>query len=590
MSVDKTEKVVRDFLSNNSAEVLSIKGNWGVGKTYFWNKVLNQAKDAPTFCREKYCYISLFGITSLEQLKSTIFETYVNKAGIGEGFSFDNLDNKLLQCGRAYGAAIVRGSDKLLDKLSSGYIPAGLLASVLPFTFYLVKDMLICIDDLERKGDSLLMKDVLGLISSLKEERNCKVVLIYSDANFTKDDKEAYAHFREKVVDVEVKFAPLPKEAADLVFTRPDNIDTQLREFTSALKISNIRILQRIQKAAYSAIPLLQDFDEKLIREALQTLALFGWCYYSHDKEVPPYEYVKSLGYHRGGGKKTEQHHGWNALLEEYDFRETNELDVALSSLIENGFPDEELIRKEAEKVNERLSKTKSTNAFSEAWNIFYSFHDEDNEEKVVKTFADVLKQHVLHITPINLNVVIELLRELHRDKLASELIDFYVAGHINDKDIFDLSENLRSWGKEPDEELARKFNLQLAILEETPTVESVFAHLAKQGGWGWSPAQGEVLASATSDDFYRIFKSATQKTLQSYIRASLQYGQLDDFATERQLEITKKAKEALLRIGNESPLNKIRLKRFGISTEEQPRLPLITNGNTTTGDSEALS
>ncbi|MGE0643789.1 MAG: hypothetical protein AB7P24_08970, partial [Nitrospira sp.] len=35
------------------------------------------------------------------------------------------------------------------------------------------------------------------------------------------------------------------------------------------------------------------------------------------------------------------------------------------------------------------------------------------------------------------------------------------------------------------------------------------------------------------------------------------------------QLEIAKKAKEALLQIGNESLLNKIRLKKFGISTVE---------------------
>jgi hypothetical protein len=428
--------------------------------------------------------------------------------------------------------------------------------------------MLICVDDVERKGDSLLMKDVLGLISFLKEERNCKVALIFSDANLTNDGKEAYPLFREKVVDVEVKFSPTPTEAADIAFDKADSIDTQLSTFTKALKISNIRILKRIQKAACIAVPLLRDFDPRITHASLQALALFGWSYYSHkqDGKIPSWEYVTAFGYHLGG-KKTEQQTGWDAMLQEYNFKATDELDVALSSLIENGFIDEELVRKEAEKLNQQIIATQSIEAVSEAWNLFSTFNG--TEEEVVTTFETSLKKHVQYVSPLNLNAVVRLLRDLNRNELANKLIDFYIVERGKDKEIFDISENLLSWGAKPDEELARKFNLHLAALEKTPTIESVFAHLAEQQGWGWSPAQGEVLASATPDDFYRIFKSATRKTLPSYIKASLQYGRLDAVATEQQREISKKAMEALLRIGKQSALNKVRLKRFGIVTEE---------------------
>ncbi|EAU1940231.1 hypothetical protein D6G06_25420, partial [Salmonella enterica] len=43
------------------------------------------------------------------------------------------------------------------------------------WSFMSVSDSLICIDDLERKGSSLELKDVLGLISLLKEQKKCKV-------------------------------------------------------------------------------------------------------------------------------------------------------------------------------------------------------------------------------------------------------------------------------------------------------------------------------------------------------------------------------------------------------------------------------
>ena len=485
MSVEKTKKVVRDFLLNTSAEVLSIKGDWGVGKTYFWNESITQTKDDPKFCREKYCYVSLFGVASLAELKATIFETYIDKSEIGNGFSWDNLMKRLPRYGRNHSKIITRILS-IFGKVS----PEGVSALLLSSTFHLVKNILVCIDDFERKSDSLPMKDVLGLISFLKEERDCKVALIFSDMNFSENDRQAYTQFREKVVDVEVRFSPTPAESAALVFTTSD--DTQLSTFTNALQISNIRILRRIQKAACRAVPLLRDFDPQITRAALQTLALFGWCYYAdaHNKNVPSYQYVTSLGYF-GGGEKTEQQQGWDALLREYGFQATDELDIALSSLIENGFIDEELVRREAEKLNRQLIATQSIDAFSEAWGLFYSFHN--SEEEVVGTFESLLKKHVMYVSPLNLNSMVLLLREIERNELASELIDFYVTARREDKEIFDLSKNLRLFGDKPDEELAHKFNLQIAAQEATPTIEEALAHLAKQEGW--EPAHEEVLA-----------------------------------------------------------------------------------------------
>ena len=45
----------------------------------------------------------------------------------------------------------------------------------------LPSDTIICMDDLERRGKNLSPKDVMGLISHLKEQKKCKVVLILND-------------------------------------------------------------------------------------------------------------------------------------------------------------------------------------------------------------------------------------------------------------------------------------------------------------------------------------------------------------------------------------------------------------------------
>lgn len=147
-------------------------------------------------------------MASLAQLKATIFENYEHKSEIGKGFSFDNLMKKFPKYGRKNSAFIFR----ILEKHINRYIPEEISAPVLSSTFHLVKNILICIDDFERKSDSLPMKDVLGLISFLKEERDCKVALIFSDMNFSEENRQAYTQFREKVVDVEVRFSPTPAE------------------------------------------------------------------------------------------------------------------------------------------------------------------------------------------------------------------------------------------------------------------------------------------------------------------------------------------------------------------------------------------
>ena len=45
MSILKVETKLTDFLSTTTPEVIALKGAWGVGKTYTWNKLSLQAKE-----------------------------------------------------------------------------------------------------------------------------------------------------------------------------------------------------------------------------------------------------------------------------------------------------------------------------------------------------------------------------------------------------------------------------------------------------------------------------------------------------------------------------------------------------------------
>ena len=74
---------IERFLNSETPEVLSIRGAWGAGKTFAWNRFLKEARDKGTVALKKYAYVSLFGLQSLEELKYAIFESTVSAKEIG---------------------------------------------------------------------------------------------------------------------------------------------------------------------------------------------------------------------------------------------------------------------------------------------------------------------------------------------------------------------------------------------------------------------------------------------------------------------------------------------------------------------------
>ena len=82
MSVQVTKAVLKDFLSNAETNVLALTGAWGTGKTYAWREALLENKDEIKF--KHYCYVSLFGINSMAELRMSLFTKSVAVATLGQ--------------------------------------------------------------------------------------------------------------------------------------------------------------------------------------------------------------------------------------------------------------------------------------------------------------------------------------------------------------------------------------------------------------------------------------------------------------------------------------------------------------------------
>jgi len=161
--VEYLKKQLDSFLfEKDNSIVISLQGYWGIGKTHFWNNYIKSKIEENQqvwdenikfkSSEDKHVYISLFGINSLDDIKRKIILKISNRAKISK------------QIKNIVGNSKVFGVD-----LSSA------ISLIEPSDF---KDIIVCFDDFERISPNLNISEILGLISELKEQYNCKIILI----------------------------------------------------------------------------------------------------------------------------------------------------------------------------------------------------------------------------------------------------------------------------------------------------------------------------------------------------------------------------------------------------------------------------
>ena len=546
------------FLASPDAEVLALRGKWGVGKTYSWNQIVADANRRDAIARERYAYLSLFGIGSLDELRFSLFEQSIDRSLIGKQPTLDTFRENTVQLSTSLGR-------KAWKLASSTPFMKSVSPALEAVSFFSVRETLICLDDLERRSESLSARDVLGLVSLLKEQRNCKVVLLLNDGE---DGLEDFEKYREKVVDVELLFDPTAKECSEVAFQDAAPLYKSISALSEKLEITNIRTLKKIERLVRLVEPRLEGFEEELIHQILHSLVLYGWCHYrAGDPLVPPLEYVQEIGYALFGlGDKDDipdDHKAWNTKLQDYGYQVTDELDDVLANAVRTGYFVDAEFDKAASEKNRRIVAAKATGSFTQAWRTYHDSFNDD-QEFVVSTLYESFKVNAKYITPVNLNGTVRLFRELGEDAKADELIDLYIKVRADEPELFNLSEYSFS-GDISDQKVREAFDKAYEGVAVSESVKDVLVRLA--GSNGWNNKDEIVLADATADDYYELFKAESGDHLSGIVNTCLKFGQFSN-ASERQKQIADNAKDALARIGKESAINALRVRRFGVDIE----------------------
>jgi len=559
VSTALVEEELRRFLESKDPEVLCIHGKWGVGKTFIWNALLRAAASERKIGLEWYAYVSLFGITSLDRLKQAIAENLIETRNIGKGLDAEVTRNNF----------VVKADQWLRENASWIFEKFGgeSFASMVERLAYLsVTKTLVCIDDLERKGDSLAVKDVLGLVAQLRDQRSCKVILIFNDDVLEGENKKQYQLLSEKVVDASIAFDPDAIDCARIALVGDAPTTALLRERVIELGVSNIRIIKKIERLALRAAPWFETMHPRVLHQAVHSLALLGWSFYAKE-EAPNLEFLlekRGKVFDLGDGPDIpEQEKRWNDILDRYEFGTADDFDLALLNGVRRGFFDRANLLDEAKKLNDMFEAADGEKTLEAAWR---PFHDsfKTNDDEVINGIVTAFRDNLQRITPKSLNTIVKLLKESDRPEQATEALHYYMENRKAPAEFFELRRHPFSDDVD-DPDVRNAFDKKYRSEKKIPSASAVLLRIYENDSW--SEDDMALLSEQSADDFYRMFKSQDGANLSRLVRMCLQFERIGDGGDGKR-EISAKAKEALVRIGRESPLNRRRVKKFGIKVE----------------------
>ncbi len=551
---------IERFLSSSDPEVLSISGRWGVGKTYAWDGTL-KAKRAVTPLRH-YAYVSAFGLRSLDALKTAIVQSTVSLEGneleptvesfIEHVSSFAGL--------RKLGGEAARKGFNIFSKGAAAVPYVGKMADLLaPGAALLIRHQIICIDDIERAGLGLDVADILGLVSSLRERRNCKVVLLLNEDGLGEQGPK-YREYLEKVVDQAIKFEPTPQESASAALDTQDVLAQLLQDKTVSLGITNIRVIRRIRRFLSHIESQLEGLHDGVTKSVVHSMALLGWCVFE-PQLAPDLEQVRR--YNRFAGlfsdnKKSLDSQRIDHFLHAYGFGEFGEVDsILLDGLIAGAF-ETSTLQAELTEMDRKLSKDDARQAISKPWSILGESFD-NVEADFKNALIESVEKFAADMSPRELDDVLSMLKELGDTASADRLLPLYMdAQSARAREFFNLSSQMV--GRPFDPSIVERFDAQLASMPLTRDPAEILIKIDRDKSW--NPDDEAFLSALSVDDYYQVLKGARGDDLRSIMHTGLLFGQFQDKKLSHQ-EIGRKMRIALTQLGKESSLNLFRVRPY---------------------------
>ena len=256
---DLVESILDYVRADYTDYAIMINGEWGSGKTHFWNNKIRKKIDSIKFNGKQYktIYMSLYGISNLEDISKKIFiettqlmdknlKKYMNQH---EEMTIPEYAKTGLDMANLFGVSASEGKIDYEE-------------------FFSTDDKVLCFDDLERANVDVI--DILGYINNFVEHDHIKTIIICN----------------EKELSTKIKSSNLEMKTF---------IATYILDKEGELKDNNKPMVEKIKDQIENVFDKANDYErikEKLIGETFEYVPKFDYIIngilirYEDDKDL----------------------------------------------------------------------------------------------------------------------------------------------------------------------------------------------------------------------------------------------------------------------------------------------------------------
>jgi len=562
----EAEEILVSFLKDENLKVLVIKGKWGVGKTHLVRSVLRSHS-------KQFYYGSLFGISSLKQLKAQILinkyeePTSITDKKFKPQFLINRLKRLKEQTTSVFASWMNENSQqvakipKLTDIPVSGAVISIAGDFLLNSLLKNIKKTIIYIDDLERKSGNLQLDELIGFIDYLVQESQSKIILLYNEERLYQNDdsKKLLDDYREKIIDIEVLLEPTVEENVELVFKNDPDIEIIQKILRMMTSGKNIRILKTILGTLNKLRPFMENWVFSLRNQLIANIIIlifakfdtqfpvkFERIAFESDSSIYPSESQEELEAQLKDSMILCRH-GYSPL----------ELDIQIVKLIETSLFEQERFISVGDSLNAKEEEKHLLEKYSKLWEPYFDSFKR-NESDIAENINQFLQDHYLDL-PIREFEEIEQLASVVNLDISSYKKDLLEKIISTIKDIDSLQSIKSRVSNFPD--LMSSIESKILEWETQQNITSVISVIAERHGW--SQEDVKFLSSRTIDDYYQWLQEDIPD-LCLLVKKCL----------EMNVDGSQKLRNAIVKLSGESKLNAMRARLlYGIVSNDEEHL-----------------
>ena len=333
MSLEATRAQLAQLLDNDDIKVVALSGKWGTGKSHMWERLQTDSKNDKV---TSALYASLFGLTSIDQLKMKLIQSAA--PALEKNAALFDSAKKVL------GTTV-----KVLEGFNKGF---GALNDVgLLLAPAVLREKLIVLDDIERKHDKLNIEEVLGFIDEFTQRLGVRFLLVLNSDRLTKRD--VWDALREKVVEEELRLETSCDEAlAIAIELSPSRWSSAIAVATRTCSLTNIRIIRKVIKAVNTVIGDRDHISPAVMLRIVPSTVLLAAIHYKGIEDGPDFSYVLEFGSRKNWmdefkdptSKKPspEDAHPvrWRTLMTNLGINSSDEFELLVAEFLQSGLYD----------------------------------------------------------------------------------------------------------------------------------------------------------------------------------------------------------------------------------------------------------